>query len=121
MLYCFYFHIVFWMLIQALLSRGPLQEADFKSIFNVVTEKSPGSHPFLHVFLSLNNRFICTYSSDIQAIELVFTHIAPERLFLSLKSFFNVLVEKVQTFTGCVKKYCFHPVLSAVNFGICSI
>ncbi|CAH9099984.1 unnamed protein product [Cuscuta epithymum] len=31
-------------LIQSLLSRGPLPEADFKSIFYTVTEKSPGTH-----------------------------------------------------------------------------
>ncbi|XP_019155312.1 PREDICTED: non-structural maintenance of chromosomes element 1 homolog isoform X2 [Ipomoea nil] len=31
-------------LIQALLSRGPLKEADFKSIFQTVTEKPPATH-----------------------------------------------------------------------------
>ncbi|XP_031121779.1 uncharacterized protein LOC116024893 [Ipomoea triloba] len=31
-------------LIQALLSRGPLKEADFKSIFHTVTEKPPATH-----------------------------------------------------------------------------
>ncbi|VFR02890.1 unnamed protein product [Cuscuta campestris] len=50
-------------LIQALLSRGPLPEADFKSIFHVVTEKSPAAHQ------QLFNEFLRKINAELAYVQ----------------------------------------------------